>query len=45
MARLLILIATLVTLALPALAQDRATLVSDSLRITGDTQLIADAAA
>lgn len=42
MARLLVLLAVLVTLALPARAQDTATLVSDSLAITGDTRLIAD---
>ena len=42
MARLLILLALLLTLALPARAQDQATLVSDSLQITGDTRLIAD---
>lgn len=42
MARLLAFFAVLVALALPALAQDRATLVSDSLEITGDTRLIAD---
>jgi LPS-assembly protein len=42
MHRLLILLATILTLALPALAQDQATLVSDSLQITGDTRLIAD---
>ena len=43
MARLLTLFAILVTLALPARAQERATLVSDSLQITGDTRLIAEA--
>ncbi len=32
----------LLLFALPALAQDQATLVSDQLQITGDTQLIAD---
>ena len=42
MARLLALAALLFTLALPALAQEQATLVSDSLQITGDTRLIAD---
>ncbi len=42
MARLLSLIALLLTLVLPAHAQDSATLVSDSLQITGDTRLIAD---
>jgi LPS-assembly protein len=42
MARLLTLIALLFALALPAVAQDQATLVSDRLEITGDTRLIAD---
>jgi LPS-assembly protein len=42
MRRLLAFLAVLVTFALPALAQDQATLVSDSLQITGDTRLIAD---
>jgi LPS-assembly protein len=42
MARLLPLFALILTLALPAHAQDQATLVSDSLEITGDTRLIAD---
>lgn len=42
MARLLALFAILLTLAIPARAQDSATLVSDSLEITGDTRLIAD---
>lgn len=42
MTRLLALVALLFTLALPALAQEQATLVSDSLQITGDTRLIAD---
>ena len=42
MARLLAIAALLFTLALPALAQEQATLVSDSLQITGDTRLIAD---
>lgn len=42
MSRLLALLAVLLTLALPARAQDQATLVSDSLEITGDTRLIAD---
>ncbi|WP_149586857.1 LPS-assembly protein LptD [Tabrizicola flagellatus] len=42
MRRLLMLIAAILTLTSPALAQDQATLVSDSLRITGDTRLIAD---
>jgi LPS-assembly protein len=40
--RLLTLLALVLTLTLPALAQEQATLVSDSLEITGDTQLIAD---
>ena len=34
--------ATVLALALPAAAQDQATLVSDSLSITGDTRLIAE---
>ena len=42
MLRLLTLFALLLSLALPAQAQDGATLVSDSLEITGDTRLIAD---
>ena len=42
MARLLALFAVFLTLALPARAQDQATLVSDNLEITGDTRLIAD---
>lgn len=42
MARLLSLLALLISLALPAWAQDQATLVSDRLEITGDTRLIAD---
>lgn len=42
MARLLALFALLLTLALPVQAQDSATLVSDSLEISGDTRLIAD---
>ncbi len=42
MARLLSWLLLLVALALPARAQDQATLVSDSLEITGDTRLIAD---
>ena len=42
MHRILALLATLLALCLPALAQDQATLVSDSLEITGDTRLIAD---
>ncbi|WP_136644622.1 LPS-assembly protein LptD [Tabrizicola sp. YIM 78059] len=40
--RLLALFALCFTLALPARAQDQATLVSDSLAITGDTRLIAE---
>jgi LPS-assembly protein len=40
--RILALLAFALTLALPARAQDQATLVSDSLEITGDTKLIAD---
>jgi LPS-assembly protein len=40
--RVLALLALVLTLALPALAQEQATLVSDSLEITGDTRLIAD---
>ena len=42
MARLLALAVLLFALVLPAAAQDQATLVSDSLQITGDTRLIAD---
>jgi LPS-assembly protein len=42
MVRLLALLAILLTFALPVHAQDSATLVSDSLEITGDTRLIAD---
>jgi LPS-assembly protein len=42
MRRLLTVLLALLTFALPALAQDQATLVSDSLQITGDTRLIAD---
>jgi LPS-assembly protein len=42
MRQFLILIAALLTFTLPARAQDQATLVSDSLQITGDTKLIAD---
>ncbi len=42
MRRLLTLFTLLIGLALPAMAQDQATLVSDSLQITGDTKLIAD---
>ena len=40
--RLLALLALCLTLALPARAQEQATLISDSLRITGDSRLIAD---
>ncbi len=39
---LVLAFAVLLSVALPGLAQDRATLVSDSLEITGDTRLIAD---
>ncbi|WP_137112320.1 LPS-assembly protein LptD [Rhodobacter sp. SY28-1] len=42
MRRLLCLLVTLLALLQPALAQDQATLISDSLEITGDTRLIAD---
>ncbi|WP_374426492.1 LPS-assembly protein LptD [Tabrizicola sp.] len=42
MVRLLAFLALLLSLALPAAAQDSATLVSDNLEITGDTRLIAD---
>lgn len=42
MRQFLMLLAALLTLTLPASAQDQATLVSDSLQITGDTRLIAD---
>lgn len=42
MRRLLILLAATLAFALPSPAQDRATLVSDNLRITGDTRLIAE---
>lgn len=41
-ARLLALLALCLTLALPARAQEQATLISDSLQITGDSRLIAD---
>lgn len=45
-ARLFALLALCLTFALsgphPALAQEQATLISDSLSITGDTRLIAD---
>lgn len=40
--RILTLLAVLVTLALPARAQELATLVSDQIEITGDTKLIAN---
>lgn len=42
MTRILVLVALVLSLALPAWAQDQATLVSDRLEITGDTKLIAD---
>ncbi len=42
LARLLAVTFVLVTLSLPAVAQDKATLISDSIQITGDTRLIAD---
>ncbi len=42
MTRILTLLALLISLVAPARAQDLATLVSDRLEITGDTQLIAD---
>ena len=42
MARLLTVLALVLSLALPVLAQDQATLVSDRLEISGDTRLIAD---
>ncbi len=42
MLRLLSLITLLLTLSLPAGAQDQATLISDRLEIAGDTTLIAD---
>ncbi len=42
MSRLLALLALILTLALPAQAQEQATLISDNLEITGDTRLIAD---
>ncbi|WP_374643977.1 LPS-assembly protein LptD [Tabrizicola sp.] len=41
MARILLALCLALAIALPARAQDRATLVSDSLQITGDTRLIA----
>ena len=41
MSRLLALVALILTLAAPVWAQDQATLISDSLEITGDTRLIA----
>jgi len=40
--RLLALTAVILSLTLPAQAQEQATLISDSLQITGDTRLIAD---
>ncbi len=42
MRHILILLAIWLMLALPARAQEQATLISDSLEITGDTRLIAD---
>jgi LPS-assembly protein len=42
MRRLLAVVTVLFALALPAAAQDRASLVSDDLRISGDTRLIAE---
>jgi hypothetical protein len=42
MVRLLAMLALILSVSLPATAQDQATLVSDSLEITGDTRLIAD---
>jgi LPS-assembly protein len=42
MRRLLCMITLVVALALPVLAQDQASLISDSLAITGDTRLIAE---
>jgi LPS-assembly protein len=42
MLRVLLSLTISLLLSLPALAQDRATLISDSLEITGDTKLIAD---
>ena len=41
MARLLTIVLLALTLALPARAQEQATLISDSIEITGDTRLIA----
>ncbi|MFP5478268.1 MAG: LPS-assembly protein LptD [Alphaproteobacteria bacterium] len=41
MARLLLSLLLALTLALPARAQEQATLISDSIEITGDTRLIA----
>lgn len=42
MLRLLAVFAFILALALPAVAQEQATLISDSLQITGDTRLIAE---
>jgi LPS-assembly protein len=42
MRRLLCMITLVVALALPVVAQDQASLISDSLAITGDTRLIAE---
>jgi LPS-assembly protein len=42
LARLVALVLLLWVPSLPALAQDKATLISDSIQITGDTRLIAD---
>lgn len=42
MTRILTLLAVMLTLALPARAQELATLISDRLEITGETKLIAD---
>jgi LPS-assembly protein len=42
MLRVLLSLTISLLLSLPALAQDQATLISDSLEITGDTKLIAD---
>lgn len=42
MRHLLTVLLMLLAFAMPALAQDQATLISDNLQITGDTRLIAD---
>ncbi len=42
MRRILALVTLMIAAALPALAQDQATLISDSLEIAGDNRLIAD---